>query len=62
MNWGNNNGSIQIKRFKLYNENNKLVLNLLPATRMSDSVVGMYDTISNSFFTNSGTGDFIIGQ
>lgn len=25
------------------------------------SVVGMYDTIFNSFFTNSGTGDFIIG-
>lgn len=56
-----NSGSIQIKRFKLYNENNKLVLSLLPATRMSDNVVGMYDTISNSFFINSGTGDFIIG-
>ena len=56
-----NSGSIQIKRFKLYNENNKLVLSLLPTTRMSDNVVGMYDTISNIFFTNSGTGDFIIG-
>ncbi len=38
-----------------------LVFNGVPAQRNSDGAVGFYDTISNTFLTNSGTGDFIAG-
>lgn len=43
-------------------ENNILVRNFIPARRKSDSVLGMYDTVSGDFLTNAGTGDFIAGQ
>lgn len=33
----------------------------VPAMRNSDSVLGMYDKVSNTFFTNAGTGEFIGG-
>ncbi|MCQ2580650.1 MAG: hypothetical protein MJ164_00560 [Alphaproteobacteria bacterium] len=36
-------------------------LNLIPARRNSDNVLGMYDTVSGTFFENAGTGDFIAG-
>lgn len=45
---------------KIYN-NNELIRHFIPAKRLSDSVVGMYDLISNTFFTNSGTGSFVAG-
>ncbi|MBO7508972.1 MAG: hypothetical protein J6T57_01705 [Alphaproteobacteria bacterium] len=38
-----------------------LVRNFIPARRNSDGVLGMYDTISRTFFTNDGTGNFIAG-
>ena len=47
--------------FFLIYDNGVLVNNLVPARRDSDNVVGMYDTISGQFFTNSGTGEFIAG-
>jgi len=37
------------------------VRNFIPARRNSDGVLGMYDTVSNTFFTNAGTGEFIAG-
>ena len=50
---------------KLYNcviiANNVLIRNLVPAKRNSDNTVGMYDTVTNIFFTNAGTGTFIAG-
>ena len=39
----------------------ELVRNFIPARRNSDGEIGMYDTVSNTFFTNSGTGEFIAG-
>ncbi|MBP9999905.1 MAG: hypothetical protein KBT14_04455 [Proteobacteria bacterium] len=45
---------------KLY-QSDLLVRDLIPAKRTSDSVIGMYDMVSNTFFTNKGTGDFIAG-
>ena len=36
-------------------------MKLVPARRDSDGEVGMYDSVSNTFFTNSGTGEFIAG-
>ena len=38
-----------------------IVRNFIPARRNSDGEIGMYDTVSNTFFTNSGTGEFIAG-
>lgn len=38
-----------------------LVRNLIPACRNSDNTVGMYDTVSGTFFTNAGTGEFKAG-
>ena len=52
--------SVQMYSFKILDGGN-LVLNLIPAMRNSDNVVGMYDTISGTFFTNSGTGNFVAG-
>ncbi len=36
-------------------------LDLIPARRDSDGVLGMYDLVSGTFLTNSGTGNFIAG-
>ena len=37
------------------------IRNFVPCYRKSDSVVGMYDTVSGAFFTNAGTGTFTAG-
>ncbi len=49
-----------ISNVKLY-DNNVLVFNGIPARRNTDGVLGMYDSVSNTFFTNSGTGTFVAG-
>lgn len=36
-------------------------INLIPCYRKSDSKPGMYDTVSKTFYTNSGTGEFLVG-
>lgn len=38
-----------------------LVRNLIPCRRNSDSVLGMYDTVTGTFLTNQGTGTFTAG-
>jgi hypothetical protein len=35
--------------------------NGVPAKRDSDGVIGVYDMVSGTFFTNAGTGDFVAG-
>ena len=45
---------------KIYKEN-LLVFDGIPVKRKSDNVLGMYDLVTNTFFTNAGTGDFIAG-
>ena len=42
-------------------ENGEYKINLIPARRNSDSVLGMYDTVSGEFFTNAGSGTFTAG-
>nr|MBQ0091000.1 InlB B-repeat-containing protein [Candidatus Enterousia merdequi] len=42
-------------------EGNTLVHNFIPAQRMFDGAVGLYDTVTQQFFGNSGTGEFIAG-
>lgn len=64
----NNAGSVYQKGFsgkiyysKLYN-NNILVFDGVPCYRKSDNEIGMYDLVSNTFFTNAGTGKFTYGS
>lgn len=56
----NMKGRIYYARF--YNENNVMVRNFIPCYRKSDNEAGMYDTINNVFYTNEGTGDFVVGE
>ena len=37
------------------------VLNVVPCLRKSDNKPGMYDTVSQTFYTNAGTGEFLYG-
>ncbi len=53
-------GNFQFSSFKI-KQNNTLVQDLIPAKRDSDGEIGMYDTVSNTFFTNAGTGTFTAG-
>ena len=60
-----NNGSTQsrpskFKFFKMW-RGGLLLRDLVPAMRDSDSVVGMYDLVSNTFLTNAGSGTFNYG-
>ena len=40
-------------------EGDKLVRDFLPCYRKNDGKPGLYDTVSKSFFTNAGTGEFV---
>lgn len=46
--------------FAIYQGNEK-VQELIPCRRKSDDVLGMYDTVTDTFFTNAGSGTFIAG-
>ncbi|MFQ6760051.1 MAG: hypothetical protein ACLRFM_01435 [Alphaproteobacteria bacterium] len=41
--------------------NNTLVRNMIPVRRNSDNAIGMYDTVTKTFFTNAGSGTFTDG-
>lgn len=47
--------------FKIYKED-ALLRYMIPCYRKTDNKPGMYDLISGQFFTNQGTGEFIIGS
>ena len=42
-------------------KNNELLHNLIPCIRISDSKPGMYDLVGRQFYTNAGTGEFVVG-
>ena len=42
-------------------KNGNMVFNGVPARRNSDDVIGIYDTVTDTFFTNSGSGSFVAG-
>ena len=59
-----NNGAVQYKNtriysFKFYRPN--LIGDFVPCYRKSDDTIGMYDLVSNQFFTNAGSGYFVKG-
>lgn len=53
------NSMAKVKRCVCY-QNGAIVANFVPCVRKSDSKPGMYDTVSKTFYTNAGTGEFII--
>ena len=57
---GGSNWSGRFYYVKVY-DNGTLSNNFIPARRNSDNAVGFYDTVSETFKTNSGTGTFIAG-
>lgn len=63
----NSNGSfiygskVDLYKFKIWVDK-KLVRNFIPARRKSDSVIGLYDLVNKTFYTNSGSGSFEAGK
>lgn len=55
-----NPSKMKLYSFKIY-EGDELVLDLIPVKRNSDNVVCAYDTVSEEYFTNEGTGVFTAG-
>lgn len=47
--------------FTMADASGNAIRNFVPCYRKSDSVVGLYDTVSDTFFTNAGTGSFTAG-
>lgn len=47
----------RIKKYELYGKQE-----FIPCYRRSDHKPGMYDTVNNVFYTNQGTGEFILGE
>lgn len=54
------NAPIRISYLRLKNLDGTGI-ELIPCVRISDSKPGMYDTVSGTFYTNAGTGEFIAG-
>ena len=54
-------GAVKLYSLQIYEMGVGLLRNFIPATRIFDSVVGMYETVTQTFFTNQGTGVFIAG-
>ena len=50
----------KIYNFSIINHGISMI-NLVPCYRKSDGEIGMYDTVSKTFFTNAGTGTFLKG-
>ena len=52
--------AIQLYYFKLY-DNDTLIMDLIPVKRIEDNEVCLYDLVSEQFYTNKGTENFIAG-
>ena len=49
-------------RCKIFDKSNILQKDFVPALRASDSKPGLYDLVTDTFYTNSGTGEFSYGS
>lgn len=58
--YGSNYSKTKIYYFATYNENT-CIQYLIPAKRLSDNTLGMYDIINRTFLVNVGTGTFTAG-
>ena len=52
---------MSLYKLKLW-KNNVLVRDFIPCYRNSDNVAGLYDLVNSTFYTNQGTGNFIVGS
>ncbi len=52
--------SLSLWYFQIY-DNDTLVRDFVPAKRIADNTICLYDKVSNAFFTNQGTGVFTAG-
>ena len=57
---GHNHKGMDLYSLKMYDDN-VLIGNFIPCYRKSDNVIGLYDMVTNTFHTNSGSGNFTIG-
>lgn len=59
----NSSASAKIKLFgfKFYNPNGDLLVDLIPCYRKSDNAAGAWDTVNKVFYSNMGTGTFVVG-
>lgn len=61
----NNNTPYDVANTKIYTyqltKGTEIVRDMIPCYRKSDGEIGMYDLVSEEFFTNDGTGQFIKG-
>ena len=55
------NGKGRIYSVRIWDDET-LVRNMIPCVRKSDSKPGLYDTVNSTFYTNSGTGEFVSGN
>lgn len=53
-------GSFKLYSFTIY-DNNTLVRDYKPCIRISDNKVGLYDSVTDTFYENKGTGNFTYG-
>lgn len=47
---------------KIYDANDTLIHDIVTVERQSDGELGLYDTITDKFYSNAGTGTFIKGD
>ena len=57
-----NSYEMRLYSFKIYDNTDQLVNNLIPVKRNSDDELGLYDLITNTFYPNTGTGTFTAGS
>lgn len=56
------NAEKRITYFKYWDKDDNLLRDMVPCYRRSDNVIGMFDKVSTTFFTNAGTGTFTKGN
>ena len=54
-------GKVRLYSATIYN-NGELVRDFVPCYRKSDNVAGLWDMVSKTFFTNKGSGTFVVGE
>lgn len=60
-----NNGTVAYGKTHIYTlklwDNDTLIREYIPCYRKNDNEIGLYDMVENKFYTNQGTGEFLIG-
>lgn len=50
----------KMSAYKAFDENGVLCFDFIPCVRKADDEIGVYDLIGKQFYSNSGTGEFLI--